>query len=613
MKHVRKHHFVILPLLLAGIVASWVVVHNRGDAEATSPACPTGTYVSIDNAPYQTSAALIYPDHPHTLSVIVPNSMSTSMIHAYYFLDTETNYIGQGVNTSGSTNWPMTWYSQVTPIGSHTVSATLYMSGGSCTISQPSYANVNNPSSTSFGILPNPTQFNGYTNQPADFTLVSKTQDTSGSGAVDITPWTMFQKSAVNVGSVSPQDYANVFHFFSGPAAGQGSIHILAYYGGVVRPLDIPVSVYAQPTSDGSSTNNTQTSGTTGTNTTSTAPQPTGTTSTNTTSNTSTSTTTSSTTSTTPPPSVAADSPIRTCIIAKITQARFDAINSGQSRPTTAEFAAMQLCFAPQNFEVPSNFVTVAPNKTIIKAQPVSEVVTVATAATVTTKVNNNSVDVLKFSGKAKPNSIVLLYLFSEPLVISTSSNADGEWSYSLKDPMAPGKHEAYALVDKGSGTYERSSVFGFAIAKASAASSNPNGYSLKIEPNVGTATDSNSATMLYVGGIAGLVVVTLAVLTVFLVRRKKNQDAKPEVTPIAPVAPAVAETAAPTSTPTPPVAPEPAATPIAPDQPTVITPTVGTATPPATPEPTVAPIPAEPATTPEQPTPPTDTSGPAA
>lgn len=601
MKHVRKHHFVILPLLLAGIVASWTVVHNRGNAEATSTACPTGTYVSIDNTPYQTGAVLIYPDHPHQLSVVVPSGMATSMIHAYYFLDSEANYLGQGVNAGGSTNWPMTWYSQVTPVGSHTVSATLYMNGGSCTISQPSYANVNNPSSMSFGVIPTPAQFNGYTNQPADFTLASKAQDTTGNGAVDITPWTMFQKSAVNVGSVSPQDYANAFHFFSGPAAGQGAIHILAYYGGVARPMDIPVNVYAQPVTNGTPSNNTPSGGTTGN--TPTAPQSSDTKSTSPSSTDKPANTTSSPAAgTTPPPAVAADSPIRACIIAKITQARFDAINSGQSRPTTAEFAAMQLCFAPQNFEVPSNFVTVAPNKTVIKSQPVSEVVTVAKAATVTTKVNNTSVDVLKFSGKAKPNSIVLLYLFSEPLVMSTSSNADGEWSYSLKDPMAPGKHEAYALVDKGSGTYERSSVFGFAIAKASAASSNPNGYSLKLEPNVGTATDSNSATMLYIGGIAGLVVVMLAVLTFFILRRKKNQDLKPEVTPLAPVAPALAETTAPEPATTPPPAPEPAAAPSPPEQPTVIAPTMSTPTPPVTPEPVAAP---------EQPTPPTDASGP--
>lgn len=404
----------------------------------------------------------------------------------------------------------------------------------------PSYVSINNSATYSFGVIPNPTGYSGYTNQPADFTLASKAQDTSGSGALDITPWTMFQKSAVSVGSITPANYASAFHFYSGPNAGQGSIHVVAYYGGVARTMDIPVQVYAQPTPT-TSTTTSPTPTTTSSPPSSTSPPPSTQSSSGSTAPTT--TTSSSTATNTPPPSIATDSPIRSCIIAKITQARFDAINSGQSRPTPAEFDAMQQCFATQNFEVPNNFSTVPPSKTIIKAKPVAHDVTVAAAATVTTKVKGAAVEALKFTGKAKPNSTVLLYLFSEPIVITTSSNADGEWSYSLQDPMAPGKHEAYALVDKGTGDYERSSVFDFAIAKASAVSSNPNGYSLKIEPNVGTATANNNATVLYVGGIAGLIGIVLAILAfVFVRKQKKNSTmSMPESSDIAPIAPQIA------------------------------------------------------------------------
>ena len=176
-----------------------------------------------------------------------------------------------------------------------------------------------------------------------------------------------------------------------------------------------------------------------------------------------------------------------------------------------------------RNFVIPASFAPVAANKTVIREQPVTTTTSVAAVTTGTVKVKTATKDALKFSGHAKPNTAVLIYVFSEPLVLSTTSNSDGEWSYALQDPMAPGKHEAYAVVSKGDGHYERSSVFNFAIAKASAAPANPKGYSFKVESNVSTPTDSSYSFKLYIFGVMALLLLVMVGLTVWIRRRQRQ------------------------------------------------------------------------------------------
>ena len=72
-------------------------------------------------------------------------------------------------------------------------------------------------------------------------------------------------------------------------------------------------------------------------------------------------------------------------------------------------------------------------------------------------------------TGKAKPFQTVLVYIFSEPLVMTTTADADGNWSYELENPLEPGQHEVYAVVDEGDGQYKKSDPWGFIIGRAEA------------------------------------------------------------------------------------------------------------------------------------------------
>ncbi|HBU11132.1 MAG TPA: hypothetical protein DEA89_04420 [Candidatus Moranbacteria bacterium] len=60
----------------------------------------------------------------------------------------------------------------------------------------------------------------------------------------------------------------------------------------------------------------------------------------------------------------------------------------------------------------------------------------------------NNGVKQLELSGKAQPNEIVTLYIFSkDPIVISIKADADGLWNYELDKELADGQHEVYVTV----------------------------------------------------------------------------------------------------------------------------------------------------------------------
>lgn len=53
------------------------------------------------------------------------------------------------------------------------------------------------------------------------------------------------------------------------------------------------------------------------------------------------------------------------------------------------------------------------------------------------------------FSGTALPNSIVTLYIFSTPIVVTVKADANGEWTYTLDQELEDGEHNVFvASVD---------------------------------------------------------------------------------------------------------------------------------------------------------------------
>lgn len=83
---------------------------------------------------------------------------------------------------------------------------------------------------------------------------------------------------------------------------------------------------------------------------------------------------------------------------------------------------------------------------------------------------NTNLPTGLKLSGVGPPNSIVTIYIFSTPIVITTTTDAAGNWTYTLDRPLDNGSHEVYVTVTDETGSVEqKSNPLSFFVAEARA------------------------------------------------------------------------------------------------------------------------------------------------
>ncbi len=125
---------------------------------------------------------------------------------------------------------------------------------------------------------------------------------------------------------------------------------------------------------------------------------------------------------------------------------------------------------------------------------------------------NISEKDVIVFSGKAKPNSTIYLYIFSDPIVVSVKADENGNWQYILDRPLDTGKHESYVLIeDPDTKEVLRTEAKSFFVSKARATSS-----MMDIPGNKGIILEDPFTAMIrnyivYVGIIVGMAI--LAVL----------------------------------------------------------------------------------------------------
>jgi len=73
----------------------------------------------------------------------------------------------------------------------------------------------------------------------------------------------------------------------------------------------------------------------------------------------------------------------------------------------------------------------------------------------------------ITLEGRATPNSIVNLYFFSEPIVVTTKTDENGDWIFEMQKPMDEGKHIVYAMTKTEEGNLIRSSILSFEVIAA--------------------------------------------------------------------------------------------------------------------------------------------------
>ena len=200
------------------------------------------------------------------------------------------------------------------------------------------------------------------------------------------------------------------------------------------------------------------------------------------------------------------DRELATCIQERLGEEGFEELVDSKRRFSSQEFNIAHSCFAEREYVIPSNLAPVDPST--VRDLPEGSRLRISNLENVD---GDDGRAALQISGTADPDSNVLIYIFSEPLVLTTVADSDGRWSYTLDDPLAPGDHEAYVLVETD-GQFNRSGSFAFAIAQDELSDSNPNGYGLTL-----ASTDNDSQTTTYIAGVAVVVLVASVVLTRFV------------------------------------------------------------------------------------------------
>ena len=137
--------------------------------------------------------------------------------------------------------------------------------------------------------------------------------------------------------------------------------------------------------------------------------------------------------------------------------------------------------------------------------------------------------NLLTFEGHSIPNSIVTLFIFSDPIVVRVKTDDTGAWTYTLDKELADGSHQMYSAITDASGKIlAKSDPLPF-VKQAAAVSI---GSELAAAPAAPAAPGfmSNSDMIALVLVFVGVLGIALSVIG-FVVRRRRD-DIDPPLTP---------------------------------------------------------------------------------
>jgi hypothetical protein len=127
----------------------------------------------------------------------------------------------------------------------------------------------------------------------------------------------------------------------------------------------------------------------------------------------------------------------------------------------------------------------------------------------------------LKFQGKANPNQVITLYIYSAmPIVVTVQADANGNWVYELDKTLVDGTQEAYVAINNDEGKIiETSLPTPFFIEEAQAVSID----NFVTTGDASQVTDkTNGMMILYVLG--GLIVIFVLTAAILIIRQKYSE-----------------------------------------------------------------------------------------
>jgi len=121
-------------------------------------------------------------------------------------------------------------------------------------------------------------------------------------------------------------------------------------------------------------------------------------------------------------------------------------------------------------------------------------------------KTETNQMGVV-LEGKASANTIVTVIIYSNPIIVTVKTDANGLWKYSLEKPLNSGEHIAYVVTSRTDGTKVRSEASTFFVPPAFAANLNENS-------NIESASESGSL-WIFVYATIAIIIVSIALLLI--------------------------------------------------------------------------------------------------
>lgn len=223
------------------------------------------------------------------------------------------------------------------------------------------------------------------------------------------------------------------------------------------------------------------------------------------------------------------DAVLDKCLSATFGVSAYEKLVKDQARLSYEQVASARRCFSQRSSVIPDELAPIDPVK--VKNLPINSTLKLDKIE----QVASNNSKAIRLSGKARKNQTVIIYLFSDPVVLVAKADGDGNWEYTLKDPMEPGNHQAYVTVEYDDKSAVRSSTFGFAVAAAPKTATNPLGLSLTLQ--------KNTSKLVYVYYVAGtIIVVALALLVIVRTMRRldqsKHEDGSSALPPVDPTGP---------------------------------------------------------------------------
>ena len=512
----RSTHVTTMIALVLLVATSYLFVKQIKPTLAVTgslPLCPAGFTLMVGSV---SQLGTTIPVTGMTNVMFSANAVSAASVSSVTIVANDQP-IGRAVAVSAY-SWSMPWVTQLSTNGNYAVQAEVTMTSSIQCRTTPIQVAAQNPLPANLVLVTQPQSWQG----PLSFSLPISSSLRVPETNFDATQYAIFNyvTSIGNINASGP-----TAQFSSGSTAGNGAIKVYASYGGKSIPINIPIIV-------GSATAPLPIPTTVITTNASTPPTTLQTTSTV---GTTTASTGSTNITTTQQATVAARTAVlsnnttaQDCVVAAIGRPRFDAINSGTARPTPEELKKFNACFASSNFILPSNFAPVAPKS--LSDLTADSTIAINTLSNEKLTSGTSPKDALKISGKAKPNSAVVLYVFSEPLVLTTTADAGGNWTYSLQDPIEAGKHEVYAVVDRGDGVYQKSNPFNFLIGTAQAASGNPDALNLTLAGDA-TPAQSNRSMLIYIISAIALVLV-VAIITIYVLVKVHKKRPTVQIAP---------------------------------------------------------------------------------